>query len=649
MLALAISGGVSAYQQYSQARTLAADGLRRLKHVQTVLGPLLQHPGIPDAATMQTVEQDLRAAERDFALTRADLGHGVFTLAATAPAGSSALDPVVALTTAADEACLAGLDLLHGAAPILPLLQSDLLAGSSDAGASGAPSTAPSRAPTRIPSDPPDKAPPGLTADMVEQLTRDFESAVAHLRVAIRDVQGADLSALPAGLISTQQRAQIQTLLATWPRIAPQLATVDAGLRVAPELLGLTGPMRLLVEVMDRGETRPAGGYIGNYGVLTIQDGKLQPFSLADVNTLDFPYGERAGWPVAPAAYSWWPWAGLFGLRDSNLSPDFPTSAQMGMRLLAQETGTATQGAVALLTPAIARVLAVVGPLSVPEYHETVTAENLEAKIRQYTENPAILHDLTAAHSRFTVLVGHAFMSKLHGLSTTQLIAIAQSLLTSLRTKDIQVYLSDPAAEALLAQQGFDDALTHGPGDGLTIADANVSSNKSNLFTTLTYTDAVLLDTDGTATHHLTMTYSFDSSRNPSMRYYLYGARIYHTYLRVYAPPSAQLVSLDGFNGTNVQINTSDAPGHQMWGGYVWVWDGVPYSLHFVWSVPGGAAEDVLGRRSYTLTVQRQAGANQQLNLTVAAPGMRSPLISYSGALDQDRTFNASVPDRLGR
>jgi hypothetical protein len=309
----------------------------------------------------------------------------------------------------------------------------------------------------------------------------------------------------------------------------------------------------------------------------------------------------------------------------------------MGIRQLEIEGGPAVQGVVALNALVIARVLQVIGPVSVPGYDQVVTGNNLEALTRHYTENPQVR--LTAQHEEFTIQLGHAFMSKLHGLSSSQEIAIAQAMLASLRTKDLLVYLSDPAAETLLAQQGLDSAITHGPGDGLTIVDDNVSGNKSNLFTTLTATDAVTLEAGGSATHHLTLTYEFDTAANPAMRAYLYGRRTYRAYLRIYAPANAHLLSADGFAQRYEQLDTSDEPGRTMWGGYVFVRDGMPYSLDVIWSVPDAATQDAAGHWHYSLTIQRQAGSNQQLALTVTGVGGIDPLVSYSGALDHDLTF----------
>jgi hypothetical protein len=610
VLALAASAAVSIYQQYSEARAAASDGALHLKRLQTLLEPELHHPSIPDAGTLSAAQHEMIAAEHDFALTRRDLGQGAFSAARNAPVVRGSLGAVAALAAAADEACLAGLDLTRAGLVLEPHIHADLFASASS-------------------------SVPAFTASAMASVTADYEDAMRHLTLAVGDAQRADLAALPSGTLTSQQIAELHQALAAWPRIAPQLEMVDAWLRVAPGLLGLHGTTRLLVELMDQGETRATGGYIGDYGVMSIENAKIAPFSLNDVFTLDTPYLRKTRVSRPPVAYPWWPFRG-FGLRDSNLSPDFPTSAELSLRQLALEGGPDAQGVAAITAPVIAKTLEVVGPIEVPEYHEVVTAQNMEALVRRYTENAAAR--ASSKHEQFLLLMGQAFMNKLHGLSATQLVTIAQNMLASLRIKDLQVYLTDPQAEALLSRLGFDGTLARGPGDALSIVDDDLSGNKSNLFTTLTYKDEVTLDTQGSATHQLAITYSFDSATHPELRRYLYGRRIYRTYLRIYTPPDAKLSALDGFRQRFQQINKSDEPGRQMWGGYVYIRDGVPYTLHFSWSTPGVATRDASGQWRYTLTVQRQAGASQALDLAITAAG--TPALRYAGALDHDLAFS---------
>src|SRR5258706_13903327 len=301
---------------------------------------------------LHAVKGDLDAAEVDFARTRRDLGEGVLSLAGGASPTQGTVAAAAALAAAADEACLAGLDLLGTTGDLLPALQGGLMGGE----APPAPSAAAAA-----------KSVPAITAAMLQRVTLAFEDAVRHLTAATTYPGHADLSALPSSLVSGQQVAQLRSALAQWPRIQPVLAQLDGWLHVAPALLGVKAPERFLVELLECAELRTTGGYLGAYVGMTIQGGRIQPFTLADIQSLDRPYVQRANWPGPPAAYPWWPMPG-FGLRDSNLSPDFPTASRLAIQLLAKEGGPQVQGVVAFNVVAIERVLAVVGPNGMPSY-----------------------------------------------------------------------------------------------------------------------------------------------------------------------------------------------------------------------------------------------------------------------------------------
>jgi hypothetical protein len=289
----------------------------------------------------------------------------------------------------------------------------------------------------------------------------------------------------------------------------------------------------------------------------------------------------------------------------------------------------------------------VVGDVPLPEYGVTVTPTNLETLIRYYTETKAAnvgtdlppSDQLTTVHERFTAVLGKALMAKFHSANSKQLVTIGKMLLSSLHTKDLQLYFSDPSAETHLQTEGLASAMTRGPQDGVTIVDSNTTGNKGDLFTTVNYTDSVTIDSTGTATHHLSIVYNFSSASDPGMVHYLYGRDYYQTYLRVYAPKNSKLLSYSGFNGGDEQINASDEPDRQMWGGYVIVQDGVPYTLHFSWSVAKAATKDQSGQWHYQLVFQHQAESRQHLTLTVTVPGSTKPALTFNGNLDRDESL----------
>lgn len=623
-------GAVVVSSQYRAVRANASDGLAHLQNAQALAAPFIKHPGLPSDATLNQFTAELTAGRRDFAAARAGLTQGVWSVAGVSPTGQSAL----ALLNAADDACQAGLDLSAGLTPIASAIQTGGFFAA-DPATGGKTAT------------------PGLTPAMLASLTQRYESAVAHIQAAISSLQSANLDALPSGLLSHSQVHQLRTLVERWPALKEKLGAIDSWLRVAPSLLGFGQPERLLIELMDRGEMRATGGFIGAYGVMTIAQGKIAPFTLADVFGLDVPYLSHAGVSTPPAAYNWWPFQG-FGLRDSNLSPDFPTSARLGMTMLGKEGGPGAQGVVALNSRVIERILRLVGPVQVPGYNVTVTDKNLESMLRLYTETAAQRngndlpagYQLTSIHERFTALLGQRLMAQLRAyIASKGSGALAQVLWTSLGMKDIQVYLSNQTAEGLLAHAGLDGSVAGATAgaptsatDAVTVTDTNITGNKASALTTVNYADAVTLNADGTATHHLTVTYHFASASMPSLVHFLYGRDHLLSYLRIYTPHGARLVSASGFLNGVAPVTQSDIAWRTMWAGLIRAQDGVPYTLRFVWTAP--AARDAQGR--YILTYQSQSGANQRLALTITLAGASKDAVAYNGPLARDLTFTVA-------
>ena len=221
------------------------------------------------------------------------------------------------------------------------------------------------------------------------------------------------------------------------PRVRSLIGQVVPYIDPVGWLLGVGQPRHFLVQTLDRAELRPSGGFAGNYGVLTLTNGKLEPFSLYNVNDID--YGLKTnGWIFGkrpPAQYSWWPFAN-WGLRDANLSPDFPTTAKIITDVFRNEGGGDVDGLIQITPVAIEHVLNVTGPIYVPDYNETITAQNLEDKIHFYQQDPrgiAIEQQLNPndkTHSlrkRFTQLVVQLLQDKVKKLPFSQMSPLAEA------------------------------------------------------------------------------------------------------------------------------------------------------------------------------------------------------------------------------
>ncbi|MFI5274687.1 MAG: DUF4012 domain-containing protein, partial [Ktedonobacterales bacterium] len=412
-----------------------------------------------------------------------------------------------------------------------------------------------------------DSSTPGLTTENITQA----KSVLADAQVRLADALVAYQQLGPHGL--SGPLAKFNKYLSILPTAPPILAEMQTLLDSAPSLLGIGQPSYYLVTVMDRAEIRPAGGFIGNYGILTLTGGRQStknPLALDDTYNLDGDYFntflQKAGiqpgqqpdcqsaGPQPPNYYWWWPYrqdpqcSYGWGLRDSGLSPDFPTNALTAEQIV-QDTPNKVPnngklaGVIAFTPVLIEQMLAVTGNLAVPDWNVTVTPQNLEYYIHKFQlggGGPANKPRKAFTHELSTILLTK--VKSMHGAQLKSVFKIAES---ALKTKDLQVYFNDPHAELILRQLGLASEISRGNGDGFYVVDANDGGNKANLYVNETQTDYVTLLPDGGALHRLQISVTYDKKGTV-----FEGKEQQTDYIdmqRTYLPADANILGYSGF------------------------------------------------------------------------------------------------------
>ena len=379
------------------------------------------------------------------------------------------------------------------------------------------------------------------------------EAALVHAQYYISDIQTqmsqVNLASVPFG--SATQKAKLAKYLTQIPQAQSLITQVQTLVGPVAWMLGVGQTRHFLVQTLDRGELRPSGGFEGQYGLLTLQNGRLSPFSLKDITLLDYAENGNELGASPPSQYSWMNF-GYFGVRDANLSADYPTTAKIVMNYFQQEGGGPLDGDIQITPVVIEQFLQLTGPIKIADYNETLTAQNLEDKLHQYQQDPRLIalqqqvtgQDTHATRKAFTNLVGTMLMDRIKHLPPSQLISFGKILLKDLKTRDLQVYLNNPVAQQWLTQNGYNGAMpqfTNG-NDGFMVVQSNISISKAAQYVKSTFKDNVTLDTKGGATHNLTVTLNYQQT-GP-----VYGFDTYADYMRIYAPANAQLVNAYGFN-----------------------------------------------------------------------------------------------------
>lgn len=486
---------------------------------------------IPDQAHITMARADLLAAQQDFLTLGSRLDHPdeALSLALLLPVGKTDIHSLRALATVGVDATQAGVAMLDAATPLMLRLRgtTSLLSGA-----------------TQL-----------ITEADITALSKGLAVVSAKVDDIVAQLKQVDVSALP---LSAGQKAlftEIQPLLPQIKSLADQAVPL---LQTFGWIIGADTTRNYLIQLQDTGELRAAGGFTGQYAVLALTGGKLGQINLQDVNCLDYGWAGPANCPPssnawtagrkAPAPYNtWWPFAN-WGVRDSSLSADFPTNAQIVLNAFDHESGQHMDGVIDISPLAIEDVLRVVGPIQVPLYNETITADNLETKLHYYQQDPAAIalqQKLSGGGRKsFTNLVGQLLQQKVKALPTSMLAPLAEQMFNDIREKNIQIYFTDPASEALLTKYDLAGAVDTTPSqDGYMLVQENVSVSKAASFVNVTQSDDVTLDAKGGATHHLTVTFHGDYTYTQ-----VWGYLTYRDYLRFYVPANAKLLSADGFD-----------------------------------------------------------------------------------------------------
>ncbi len=491
----------------------------------------------------------------------------------------------------------------------------------------------------------------GLTSADMDHIADDMDQIQAiygQMAPQLASLTAADLS-LDPGLWPT-----VSSLQSKLPQVTQLVNDLDGAAHVLPQLLGVGKPATYLVEVLDSSELRPTGGFIGNFGALTLDGGRLDPgFHISDITLIDssvkFASAPHQQFIPIPSKYSWLnavfvdPNGNSWSLRDSNLDPNYPTAAQYALdlypRLLpdAQANLAAQHSTLQLYDPSesgqfagvitlslglFEQALKITGPISVPAFHETITTSNFVSKIHSYalgglaTGPDSKACGQTSCAKVFTSAVVSAFMAKVRSNLPLYIGQMGKLFYDSLKTKDVEVYLTPSPAQQLLSDLNLSaEVASPTTGDSVFEVDANIGANKDNYFLKYQMADQIVLDQAGAATHHLSWQYTWPRDPATLKETFAAGGPDYQSYSRVFTPPGAKLISqkdLAGF-GAGSEFN------RKVFHGSVTASYGRTTAYALAWKVPGAVTHDSAGYH-YHLIFQREAGIVWPLKLSVTLP-----------------------------
>lgn len=383
-------------------------------------------------------------------------------------------------------------------------------------------------------------------------LTETLESVEPRLRTIhtglgdiAHELNGISTVGLPAA-----DAAQARTLTASLNTLHEGLSLFLQSEAVVLELLGSRQDRQYLVLFENNRELRPTGGFIGSLALVDVSRGEVRNVS---VNSIYDPDGQMKDYIIPPVPLQkitdrWY-------ARDANWFADFRQSATKVATFFERSGGPTVDGVIAVTPTVLEELLRLTGPISMPAYAVTVTAENVVnetqrlvtfAYDRQRNQPKAFLKDLLPE-----------VLARVAALPRQQWGALLDVLTSALDRKHLLVYFRDSVAEEAVVRLGWGGALpvlrvptATSFQDHVGRVEANVGGHKTDILIEQESAYDVTVGADGAfeatlvvTRHHRgsrSGTHGIDPAEDPSRK-----ANI--VYERTFVPSGSTLVDARGF------------------------------------------------------------------------------------------------------
>ncbi len=327
--------------------------------------------------------------------------------------------------------------------------------------------------------------------------------------------------------------AELKTRLPELSASVHEFLTFNQTLRA---LLGADGPMRYLVLFQNNTELRPTGGFLGSYAEMTVADGKITGMTIPGGGTYDLQ-GSLSAFVKAPRPIQ------LLNARwefqDGNWFPDFPTSAKKLLWFYEMAGGPTVDGVIAVNATYIADVLALLGPIDMPEYDRTIDTENFLFETQKIVE---LEYDQEENRPKqFIADLAPKLLDRVTNADTSTFLSTLQAVGQGLNQRDIQLYFTDDALMKTVYDLGWAGEIRQTDGDYLMIVDTNLGGGKTDTVIDQDITLDVSIDAAGEIINTVTIGRAHRGIKND-----LFSGVNNVDYLRLYVPQGAILLNASG-------------------------------------------------------------------------------------------------------
>lgn len=325
----------------------------------------------------------------------------------------------------------------------------------------------------------------------------------------------------------------------TWQRLLRGLVgsgdTLDNLTETLIALLAPEQPREYLVIFQNNDELRPTGGFPGTFLLMKFEQGTFKildapgngPYALSDeVAKKNLPPQ-----PILSIVPFW-------TFHDANWYLDVPTSAKTMLDFYAQDRGFTPDGVIFMTPGVMEDLLRITGPVRPDKYTIDISADNFVAATEQQVH---FGYDKALNNPKqFLIDLVPTMLTKLSQVTGPDALRAIAMTLKRANQGDILMYSGQAAMQETIAQLGWDGALLPVHDDYLAVVDTNLGGGKTDRKVDERVRTEVMLN-NGLLRHQVTVTRTNNNVVDNSLNSFAN-----RSFIRVYAPPDAQFVSITG-------------------------------------------------------------------------------------------------------
>lgn len=452
--------------------------------------------------------------------------------------------------------------------------------------------------------------------DKVVQMAKVLEKVVPYLDQiqpqlvrASKEVESVNVDKYPEKIAGRDLKSRVMVAKNFITGAALAVDNAKPAIQQLPIALGVPNEKNYLIIFQNDKELRPTGGFMTAYAFLSINNGRVSSSSSDDIYRLDeklLTVCRNVICPLTPPApiVKYLPEVNgkprtAWSMRDSNISPDVPTSMANFERMYGYlKDAPKYDGIILIDTKVVEELVKITGPIEVygTKYSADIDSRcNCPNVIFELQNYAAVIEKGQEDRKAVLGTLMSQILARSLGAATDKLPAFINAGVNLANRKHVMFYMKDQKLQDALTTLGWTGIINQSGQDYLHLNDANFAGAKSNLYVQ----QEVTLDIDTKSSpvkHKLSIKYS-----NP-YPYSTWLNAINRDYVRVYVPSGSTLTAS---KGSEVKVTTIESElNRTVFEAFIQVRPQNSTTLEFEYTVQNNPAKD----GKYPLVIQKQPG-----------------------------------------